>query len=1393
MKNLYKITVTMMICFFIGYSAFADVYPEPINGDKISTDIIIEVSGPQSGVWVNGNEYHVIDDVSVPISDTLIIEPGVIVKFMDYYSLKIYGTFIATGTETEHILFTSGRPNCNQNDWITLKFEDSSNDNSIISYVIIEYSCYGVYCSNSSPIINNNIMINGNSLGVLCQSSASPTITNNTIANNSKGIYCNSASSPIINNNTLSNNEYGIYCRANSSPNIFNNILYRNNTGINAVSEPSTLEYNLFWENNTTATGVGLPDDFGEIVTVNSNEDPCDIYYNLFMDPLFVYPGNFNFHLMETSPCIDAGDPDPVYYDPDYTISDIGAFYFDHTQLQAIFLADTTLGSIPLSIQFSDYSYSPDSIVSWQWDFNNDGTIDSEEQNPEWIYTEIGIYTVSLTVSDGENEDTEINEDYITVLEAGTYIPNGSVSGIWTHANSPYFIIGEIEIELDEQLTIEPGVTIIFMDYYSLTINGTLIAVGTESDSIVFTSGQPICNPDDWSGIKFEDFSNDNSIISFSRIEYAHYGIHCYKSSPSINNNTFINNDRGIYCNNNSSPSISNNTLINNDGGVYCNNNSSPTITYNTISNNNVRGISCSSSTPTISNNTISNNYDGILCASSSFATVTNNTIDNNFHGICCSSSSASINNNILNNNEYGIHFSYSSALINNNLFNDNGDGIFCDSESSPIIKFNTINSSLFAGIFCVSMSSPTIENNTIDNCVFGIFCDSESSPIIKFNTINNGGDGISCNSISSPNIDNNTINNNNNKGINCDEGSSPTISNNSISNNEIGIHCYYESSPIINNNNINENEHGIFCDLYSLPIISNNTISNSYDGIECYDYSSPVIENNYIKNITYAIECWFDSSPTIKNNIIIDNFTGIYIRFDSSPDINKNTFINNNRGFDINLSSHPQLVNNIFYDNGVVIQAYTSPSLLEHNLFWDNINIGTGSGLPTAIGVITTVNANEDPCDIYYNLFMDPLFVDPGNLNLHLLEDSPCIDAGNPDPVYFDPDGSVADIGAFYFNQTQVLQQISLSSGFSFVSSHIIPDNPDMIIVMDSALNENLDFVRNSQGQALQKIGPNWVNGIGDWIISEGYLVKMYAADSFTINGTQVDPTTPIPAEQGFQFVSYFPENAMDALLAFETIIGDDLDFVRNSQGQTLRKIGPNWVNGIGDCKPSEGYLVKMFAEGEIIYPISAKSSGKTTLNPTYFSFEGGNPAEPVYSIYINGLEIGDEVAAFDGEKMIGATRINSENAFENELPVFTTLTKGKGYEAGNPIILKVWSENEIVTADFTMEAMYNSYISDVYPDEDGKYSIVNITKGSLISDDEILVFPNPATENISIISTNEIFEVSILNNFGQQVYESKINDINTQINTSNLESGIYIIKIKTINGLKTHKLIIK
>ncbi|MCB2213077.1 T9SS type A sorting domain-containing protein [bacterium] len=53
---------------------------------------------------------------------------------------------------------------------------------------------------------------------------------------------------------------------------------------------------------------------------------------NICEDPLFEDANNYNMRLTGPSPCIDTGDPN-LPYDPDNTIADMGAYYFDHEPL----------------------------------------------------------------------------------------------------------------------------------------------------------------------------------------------------------------------------------------------------------------------------------------------------------------------------------------------------------------------------------------------------------------------------------------------------------------------------------------------------------------------------------------------------------------------------------------------------------------------------------------------------------------------------------------------------------------------------------------------------------------------------------------------------------------------------------------------------------------------------------------------------------------------------------------------------------------------------------------------------------------------------------------------------------------------------------------------------
>jgi hypothetical protein len=104
---------------------------------------------------------------------------------------------------------------------------------------------------------------------------------------------------------------------------------------------------------------------------------------------------------------------------------------------------------------------------------------------------------------------------------AQTTVPGGEVSGTWDLLSSPYHINGDITIPDDSTLIIEPGVKVEFPGHFSLIVLGRLLAVGTETDSILFTVNDTtgFSDPDTslggWYGIRSIDtpVNNDSSKI----------------------------------------------------------------------------------------------------------------------------------------------------------------------------------------------------------------------------------------------------------------------------------------------------------------------------------------------------------------------------------------------------------------------------------------------------------------------------------------------------------------------------------------------------------------------------------------------------------------------------------------------------------------------------------------------------------------------------------------------------------------------------------------------------------------------------------------------------------------------------------------------------------------
>ncbi|HEU0235287.1 MAG TPA: ThuA domain-containing protein [Candidatus Limnocylindrales bacterium] len=105
---------------------------------------------------------------------------------------------------------------------------------------------------------------------------------------------------------------------------------------------------------------------------------------------------------------------------------DAGLYRWDYvkgTRTPVVSLsASPTSGAVPLTVQFSsEGSFDPDpgESISFAWDFDGNGTIDSMDPHPSHTYTAIGQFTARLTVTDSSGKSSSAN----TTITVGNTAP----------------------------------------------------------------------------------------------------------------------------------------------------------------------------------------------------------------------------------------------------------------------------------------------------------------------------------------------------------------------------------------------------------------------------------------------------------------------------------------------------------------------------------------------------------------------------------------------------------------------------------------------------------------------------------------------------------------------------------------------------------------------------------------------------------------------------------------------------------------------------------------------------------------------------------------------------------------------------------------------------------
>ena len=277
--------------------------------------------------------------------------------------------------------------------------------------------------------------------------------------------------------------------------------------------------------------------------------------------------------------------------------------------------------------------------------------------------------------------------------------------GVVTGAFPNYAISNKITVSANDRIYINPGTTVMFSGSTSgFEIYGKFLAVGTVTDSIIFSSLTQDSTGGAYNGFYFRDTAVDSAcIISYARIEYAYYGLRCLETSPTLTNSFLWKCRRGANLSSNSSPIILHNRIERSyEYGITMTTGCSPLIEWNELVNNNSQNTSPKNqisigtqgnNSPTILNNII---HGGMFNKTGGIS------ISTLFSG---SSSSSEIAYNEIFNNSYGIAMTGSNPITcyvhDNLIYNNNinpdvmvaGSGIntYGTAVVAPIISRNKI------------------------------------------------------------------------------------------------------------------------------------------------------------------------------------------------------------------------------------------------------------------------------------------------------------------------------------------------------------------------------------------------------------------------------------------------------------------------------------------------------------------------------------------------------------------------------------------------------------------------------------------------------------------------------------------------------------------------------
>ena len=190
---------------------------------------------------------------------------------------------------------------------------------------------------------------------------------------------------------------------------------------------------------------------------------------------------------------------------------------------------------------------------------------------------------------------------------------------------------------------------------------------------------------------------------------------------------------------------------------------------------------------------------------------------------------------------------------------------------------------------------------------------------------------------------------------------------------------------------------------------------------------------------------------------------------------------------------------------------------------------------------------------------------------------------------------GSFDDPVMFDANCNAGVLEVSLTAGWNYVSTNLIPEDYSIASMFDEALEGNLLKVLGDDdfalGQSYTPGIPSVFNSLQMHSDAAGYVIKVEEDAVWTSTGDALDAAnTPLDLNEGWNIIGYVPQTAMAVEEALSSIDGNVGTVIDGQNGTVWNPANPNEFNNLLDLEPGRSYWIRMLEAATLTYPEAAE-----------------------------------------------------------------------------------------------------------------------------------------------------------------------------------------------------------